>query len=294
MNRHVVSGIVTTIVVVTAPVAADQTPSTHLAKCQPVEALVKVPELPEGSGLAASRRSPGRLWSHNDSGEPVLVALTSQGQVAGQLRVTGANVDDWEAVAVGPCPAGSCIHVADIGDNDAERRHVVIYRFPEPGEPSETVREVDVFRASYPDGSHDAETLLITPDGDIMIVTKGDTGPVSLYRMPKGAKPGSTVMLEPVGKPRPGKTTADERITDGAVSPTGSWIALRTTTAVVFYRTNELLSGNWRETSRVSLKAFAEPQGEGIAFGDETTIYLVGEGGGKSRAGTFGRLTCAF
>jgi uncharacterized protein YjiK len=44
----------------------------------------------------------------------------------------------------------------------------------------------------------------------------------------------------------------------------------------------------------VSIKAIAEPQGEGIAFGDERTIYLVGEGGGQSQPGTFGRLTCAF
>ena len=54
------------------------------------------------------------------------------------------------------------------------------------------------------------------------------------------------------------------------------------------------MSGNWREAGRVSLKTLGEPQGEGIAFGDERTIYVVGEGGGKSRPGTFGRLTCTF
>ena len=37
-----------------------------------------------------------------------------------------------------------------------------------------------------------------------------------------------------------------------------------------------------------------EPQGEGVAFADETTLYLVGEGGGKGRPGTLARMTCTF
>ena len=45
---------------------------------------------------------------------------------------------------------------------------------------------------------------------------------------------------------------------------------------------------------RVDLQALGEPQGEGVAFADDSTIYLVGEGGGGSRPGTFARLTCTF
>jgi len=69
-------------------------------------------------------------------------------------------------------------------------------------------------------------------------------------------------------------------------------MALRTNSAIFLYRTDELLSGNWREASRVSLASLREPQGEGIAFGDEKTIYLVGEGGGRYQPGTFARITC--
>ena len=36
---------------------------------KPAGTLQRVPELPEGSGLAASRRAPDRFWSHNDSGD---------------------------------------------------------------------------------------------------------------------------------------------------------------------------------------------------------------------------------
>jgi hypothetical protein len=273
--------------------AAEQDGSTKAPTCQVAGALVRVPELPEGSGVAASKRSPGRFWAHNDSGQPVLVALDSKGTVVGRVTVPGAKVEDWEGVAVGSCPAGSCIYVGDVGDNGAERREITIYRVPEPAAASGSVDNADVFRARYPDGAHDAETLLVTPNGDILIVTKGETGPVQLYRLPSDAKAGGTVTLQSIGKPRQVGKTAEERITDGAVSPSGAWVALRTKTAVLWYRTADLMSGNWREASRMSLKELGEPQGEGIAFGDEKTLYLVGEGGGKSQPGTFGRLTCA-
>jgi hypothetical protein len=276
-----------------ASAAADLEGLSTAPACQVAGALVRVAELVEGSGVAASKRSPGRVWAHNDSGEPVLVALDAKGTVTGRVRVPGAKVEDWEAIAVGPCPSGDCIYVGDIGDNDAERRDITIHRFPEPADASGSVSGADVIRARYPDGSHDAETLLVTPKGDILIVTKGRTGRVALYRFPSDAKPGATVTLQSIGEPRQGGKTADDRITDGAVSPSGAWVALRTNTAILFYRTPDLMSGNWREAGRLSLKELAEPQGEGIAFGDEKTIYLVGEGGGKSQPGTFGRLTCA-
>ncbi len=282
------------VVVLVATVAAQQTASIS-ASCEPSGSLIRVADLPEGSGVAVSRRTPGRLWAQNDSREPVLVALDAKGAVVGRLRVSGATLEDWEAVAVGPCPAGTCIYIGDIGDNEARRSDIRIYRVPEPAEATGSVAILDVLRMTYPDGPQDAEALLVTPTGEVLIVTKGDTGSVALYRVPPDAKPGGTVMLQPIGKPRrSGKVAAEDRITDGAVSPSGAWVALRTNTAVQLYRAKDFLSGNWTEASHVSIKHLGEPQGEGIAFDDERTLYLVGEGGGKSQPGTFGRLTCVF
>jgi hypothetical protein len=279
----------------TSSTPATQNGSARAPTCQAAGALVRVPELTEASGIAASKRSPGRFWAHNDSGEPALIALDSGGKVLGRIRVPGAKVKDWEAVAVGPCPAGSCIYVGDIGDNQAGRRDITIYRVPEPADASGALQGAEAFHATYPDGAHDAEALLVTPKGDILIVTKGDTGPVGLYRLPSDAKPGTTATLQSIGKPRPsGKPSADGRITDGAVSPSGAWVALRSNTTLFLYHAEDLMSGNWKEASGISLKALGEPQGEGIAFGDDKTLFLVGEGGGNSRSGTFGRLTCAF
>jgi hypothetical protein len=262
-------------------------------QCKPAATLQRVAELPEGSGLAASRRTPGRFWSHNDSGDPVLFALDSNGRVTGRLSISGATVEDWEAVAVGPCPSGSCIYVADIGDNEAERKQITVYRIAEPAEASGSAKVADIFHATYPDGSHDAEALLVTADGRLLIVTKGETGPVSLYRFPSELRSATTMRLERVGGARnPGSTAKTDRITDGTVSPDGRWIALRSTRALTFYRAADLLAGNWREAGRVALGSVGEPQGEGVTFGSNDSVYLMSEGGGKKQPGVFARLTC--
>jgi hypothetical protein len=69
--------------------------------CRVSGPLVSVAELPEGRGIAPSRRSPDRFWTHNDSGEPMLMALDAKGAVVGRVRVSGAGVEDWEAQGEG-------------------------------------------------------------------------------------------------------------------------------------------------------------------------------------------------
>lgn len=273
---------------------ASQTPAAGI-ECRPDGALVRLPELPEASGVAAGRRNPQRGWSHNDSSDPVLVMLDERGAIAGRVRLTGATVEDWEAIGAGPCPSGSCLYVGDIGDNDAERKRITIYRVPEPLDASGSLAARDAFHMTYPDGPHDAETLLVSPQGEIYIVTKGETGPVAMYQVPRDARAGSAAELTPVGKPRAsGKSDSDARITDGAISPNGAWVVLRSNRALYFYAMADLLAGNWREAGRVDLGRLGEPQGEGVAFADATTLYLVGEGGGKGQPGTFVRMTCTF
>ncbi len=270
------------------PVAAQ---SSAAPRCTPGQ-VVRVPELIEGSGAAAGRG--GRIWAHNDSGQGGLIALDERGSVTARVALPGIRIDDWEALAAGPCPSGTCLFAGDIGDNDGERKQITIYRFPEP-DASASVKTADAFRLSYPDEPQDAETLLVTPKGDIYIVTKGDTAAIGLYRVPRDAKPGTSIKLERIGKPRgSGPVSADDRITDGAVSPDGAWVVLRTTSALSFHRAADLFSGNWSERGRVDLGSLKEPQGEGVTFGDASTVYLVGEGGGKKQPGTFARLTCTF
>lgn len=266
-------------------------PAKQGGTCRPAGPLVELPGLTEASGLAASRRVQGRLWVHNDSGNPVLHALDTRGAVTGRVRLRGAAVDDWEAIAAGPCDGGSCLYVGDIGDNQARRKRITVYRVPEPEQASGTAAVSGVFHATYPDGPHDAETLLVAGDGRLHVVTKGETGPVAIYRFPPRLQPGATVKLERVGEATAKRDEAS-RITDGSVSPDGQWAVLRTPSALTFYAAADLLAGRWKAVSKVDVTSLKEPQGEGVAFGAGNVIFLAGEGGGKMRGGTFARFLC--
>jgi hypothetical protein len=63
---------------------------------------------------------------------------------------------------------------------------------------------------------------------------------------------------------------------------------------VTFYRTEDLIAGRWRDAFRTDLRALREPRGEGIAFGANGIVFLLGEGGGLGSPGTFARMTCTF
>jgi hypothetical protein len=262
--------------------------------CQPTGSLMRLAGLPEASGLAASVATPGRLWSHNDSGKPEIFALDAKGTVTGRVGVSGATVEDWEAIASGKCGTGTCLFIADIGDNAARRKQITVYRIPEPVNGAASVKVDAVIRGSYPDGAHDAEALLAAPDGVLYIVTKGETGPVALYRMPREGWGGATTRLERVGSAlQKGKAGEPARITDGAISPDGEQVVLRTLESLTFYRAADFLKGDFKEVRRIDLRPLREPQGEGVAFGSGGTVYVAGEGGGRSPSGTLAVLTCA-
>jgi hypothetical protein len=269
------------------PVQAQQS-----ATCQPAGELVRVVGVSEASGLAMSRRVPGRLWTHNDSGQPVLFALDERGSVTGQLRIAGAKAEDWEAVASARCEAGACLFIGDIGDNNTKRDHITVYRVPEPDATADTSAQAQAFHATYPDGPHDAETLLVAPDGRIHIVTKGNDGPIALYRFPADLRAGSAMQLERVGDASAGATDRDARITDGAISPDGRWGVLRSPNTLRFFRTSDLLEGRWHDVFRVDLTPLKEPQGEGVAIDRNNTVFVAGESGERGKGGTFARFSC--
>jgi hypothetical protein len=287
--------ILTAFVTLAVTILAQQhAPSSNASSCRAVGKIVRLRDLPEASGVAASRRTPGLFWAHNDSGEPVIFALDLQGAIKGRVRVTGASVDDWEDIAVGPCPQGSCVYIADIGDNSGTRKHITLYRVAEPTPGDAATSPVEAFQAAYPDGPHDAEALFVAGDSDVFLITKGDPGPVALYRFSRPLASGTTLQLQRIGEPIAGpRIEAKDRPTAADLSPDGQWVAVRTTHWVAFYRTTDLIGGRWHEVFRTDVSGLREPRGEGVTFAGNDTVILVGEAGGLLRGpGTFARLAC--
>ncbi|MBB4635682.1 NUDIX domain-containing protein [Longimicrobium terrae] len=246
----------------------------------------------ESSGVAAGRRTAGVLWTHNDSGEPVLFAISPRGQETGQVRIAGARVQDWEDIAAGPCPGGNCLYIGDIGDNAGARPGITVYRVAEPAPTDRESRPADAFPATYPDGPHDTEALFVLPEGGMFVVSKGETGPIALYRFPSTARPGSSSRLERVVELAGAGVKRKERITGASASPDGRWVALRTLSSVSFYRAADLIAGRPGNPLVYDLTPLDEAQGEGIGWSTNGAIYLTSEGGRKSAPSTLARLTC--
>ncbi len=205
------------------------------------------PVIDESSGLAASRRFPGVLFTHNDSGdEPFVYCLDLQAASCGAWRVTGAEAFDWEDMAAGPGPAGGgpSLYLGDIGDNLDQRTEIVVYRIPEPqpaagataGAPSTkaapgTTPPAEILRLRYPDGAHNAEALAVHPTtGDIYIITK-DAQSAGVYKAPASAPfdPSRLTTLARVGSLRLGTGSRGLELVTGAdISPDGRRVAIAT------------------------------------------------------------------
>jgi hypothetical protein len=254
--------------------AAGQAPlCTAVGAALPLDA-----EIRESSGVAVSREHAGIFWTHNDSGEPLLYAVDARGRTAGRVLVSGASVEDWEDVALAPCPAGGdCLYVADIGDNAAKRAFVTVYRIPEPEPGASASAPAVPIRLRYPDGAQDAEAMFVL-NGAIHLVTKGETGPIAVFRAPAGG--GAEVTLERLREVAPGKVDRPLRITSAAARADGRWIVLRTLHEAAFYAANDLVGTGSAAPRRMDLRGLGETQGEGIGFAPDGSIYLTSEGGG--------------
>jgi len=88
-------------------------------------------------------------------------------------------------------------------------------------------------------------------------------------------------------------TSGNERATGAALSADHNWVAVRSNQSLWFFRAADFISGQAGQPVWVDLSGAREPQGEGIAFSPNQTIFLVGEGGSKGRPGSLRTITCA-
>jgi hypothetical protein len=246
----------------------------------------------ESSGLAKSAR-PGVLWTHNDQGNPpYLYAIDESGRLLQTVSVPVRAID-WEDLASATCPGGSCLYVGDIGDNDANRNAITIYRIPEPAAGATASGPAVALRARFPDGPADAESLFVLPSGDLFVVTKGRRREIALYRYPSPQRPDEIVVLERVRELFPEPEDDDDRVTAATSTPDGRWIGVRTYRTLYIYDARRLLDGGAVEPTVVDLEPHGESQGEGLAMTDDGTVWLSSEAGNKRSQPQLTQLSCA-
>ena len=139
-----------------------------------VVATIKGKKIEEASGLVTSAINPGMFWTHNDSGaDAELFLIDQEGNIHLKVFLSGAESFDWEDIA----RHGADLYIADMGDNDAKREHIIIYKIKEPRWDSlQTQLTLDSFEQmslQYAEGARDAESLLFDHrTQELIIVTK--------------------------------------------------------------------------------------------------------------------------
>jgi hypothetical protein len=252
-------------------------------------------EVRESSGLAQSRRDPALLWTHNDAGNGAeIFALDASGALAQRVRIAGAEATDWEDIESGACETGDCLYIGDIGDNDAERSRITIYRIDEPSAGAAESGTAVALHARFAEGPRDAEGLFALPSGDLYVVTKGRTGPVELYRFPSPQVPGETATLERVRELFPAPGHDDDRVTAATASPDGRWVAVRSYRNLYLYRADDLVGGGEADPTVIDLSPLGQAQGESVVIAADGTVWLTTEAENKEARPRWTRLQCTF
>lgn len=206
-----------------------------------IKATLYDKRLDEISGMAIDPDSPDLIWTHNDSGDkPHLYLIDVEGKLRAQVRLLGAPHYDYEDMDIGPCqpnaPTPRCIFVADIGDNKHKRDHVQLYRAPLPALTDKALPDPFELRVEatehirYPQGPHDAETLMVHPKtGQRIIVLKARLGPTQVMLVPEGpSSPQNPKQTTLVAKLEIDSQLPSARlITAGQFSPDGRCAILR-------------------------------------------------------------------
>lgn len=239
------------------------------------------PGLEELSGLTSID---GVLYAIGDSGTDHRLAVLGD----------GCSVARWLDVPVDPYDVEDLssyrgqLWLSDTGDNRARRDTVALTRMdPSTG-------EGELHRFTYPDGPHDAESLLIEPGGRPVIVTKEVSGVSGIY-VPSGGEsvdqlpsPGPT-MLAKVGERAFDRTTTaggppfitgSILATGGAVSQDGSVAAVRTYNDLYLF---SVVDGDVARalTGTPSIVALpAQPQGEAMTFDGDGNLLVASEAAG--------------
>lgn len=259
-------------------------------------------DLAESSGLAVSRRHPGVLWTHNDSGDgPRFYAIDPTARFLGAWAVEGAEAVDWEDLDLGPCPggaSGSCLWLADTGDNQLRRDSVVVYVVaePEPAAPTGSAAPAGRIRITYPDGPHDVEALSVHPDGSLVMVTKGRTGRILLFLL-SAPEIETALRADAPARPAPGRElpidpswTLSRVVTGASFDPAGATLAVRTYTEV-FFLPWPLLAA-WDAAPPSCFLGRLDEGGEAVAWEDGRTLLLTSERT-PGRPGVLTRVRCA-
>ncbi len=255
---------------------------------------LSAPVLNEVSGVAVSQLHQNILYVHNDSGDSSrFFAINTEGKLITtyyfKAKLNGfAGVLDCEDIAVGAGPekGQSYIYLADIGDNFKWRSQVQVYRFKEPAlQPTADTLTAAVLNLTYPDGKHDAETILVDPLGKLLYIISKREDSVGVFSCALNFKNKDNAVLQQHGKLHFDNKGKINWIVSGAISADGTQVLLKSLTHVYYWKRqgNEPIYTTLQRNPVIQTAFVSHGQEEGIAFSpDGNSYYVTAEGIGTA------------
>lgn len=222
-----------------------------------VDLTFRDPAIVESSGLVVRD---GLFVTVNDSGDSGRVFVVDRtGRTVG---TTSWSDEPTDVEALAPAGPGR-VWVGDIGDNAASRDDVEVLRVPY-GRGDRQV-EPTTFTLVYPDGPHDAETLLADPRSGRLLVVSKDVFGGTVYAAPRRLSADHPNRLRAVADGAPALAT------DGSFFPDGRHYVVRDYGGATVYA--------YPGHDRVgSFRLPSQRQGEGIAVAEDGTVHVSTEG----------------
>jgi hypothetical protein len=252
---------------------------TAIFETTPVVNAMKRQDYNELSGVASSQVNVGVLYAHDDNANSPIVITNQKGDDLGRIIIDNVQTINIEDIGVGPGPdpGKSYIYLADIGDNNANRSSIAVYRFAEPviNSPSAQteihITSVDKIQLTYPKGAVNAETVLVDPlTKDLLIVSKEKAGG-TLYVASYPQSATAVTTLKALVK------TPFDLLTSGDISSDGTELLLRNEDQIWYWKRQSGQSLTQVILSQAQRAPYAvnERQGEGICFVADGSGYIT-------------------
>ena len=268
----------------------DDDPPTEQPVTVPVN-LTQIAMLPEdlyeSSGIAMT--SPGRIWSHNDSGnENRIYSIDLSGNLLKTITVSNATNVDWEELALDDMKR---LYICDVGNNNNDRQNLVIYRIPDPETITGNTVTAEAIRFTYEDQTgfpppaslrhYDMEAVVWHNDS-LFMFTKDRSSPLSgytrMYKVP--ALPGNHV-AKYAGSFYLGDNVALVRVTAADIDHINGRLVLLTSLRLVVF--SEYTGSRFFE-GKVAYYPFTTIPGqvEAVIFAGGNDLYITSEGAGST------------
>lgn len=243
--------------------------------------------LSELSGLAASNKNRGYLWSFNDSGNGAEVFLLDEAlNIKLTCKLVGIENRDWEDITVGPGPDAkkTYVYIGEIGDNKAVYPLKYIYRFEEPdakSSPEEiSINQFDTLTFRLAGKLKDTESLLINPLTKNLYVVSKREEPVVVYELKYPHSTRDTLTADSIA------SLPITQIVAGDFSADGKEILLKSYDNIYYWNNK---SGKPVEkvflNKPVEIPYEVEPQGESITWAlDGSGFYTISEMNKKKKS----------